>query len=98
MLHLKAMVSNTINYEAKPEATKKYAIEKPPQRDGERLAYMINGFWYYLTINMWLNHADTNYARIRGRYHTLGKTIGQALGFEAMPPRITPGRPRKIKR
>lgn len=53
-----------------------------------RLAYNINGYWFYLTIRDWAFMSNMSISTVRNRFDTRlknKKTIGQIIGFEKLP-------------
>ena len=84
MKHLLKIVTNTKDYEGVTLGTTTVSIGNAKVKHQKRIAYKINGFWFYLSRVQWADYSGVNYPTLVGR-HKKGKPIAQVLGYEKIP-------------
>ena len=102
MQNLLKIITNDKNYERKETKAKKfhksyYKSDSPRECRRKRIAYKINGYWFYFDREGWANFTGLPLTTIVGRIKS-SKPVGQILGYEELPSGITKrGRPRGVK-
>jgi hypothetical protein len=81
--HLLKIVTNTKDYEG-ATGTISISVGNTKVPHQKRIAYKINGFWFYLSRVQWAEYCGVNYPTLCGRQKA-GKPIAQVLGYEPIP-------------
>lgn len=80
MKHLIDIINNEIDHE---KSNPKGSHKRGGTPKNRRLAYVINGYTFFLTRKNWAEYSGVGYGTLCGR-DKVGRPVGQILGYEEL--------------